>query len=125
MMNVAPDADTTMAVHRATGLPVMKAKAFIMTKSPELVRRILEGHRVQLITQPGGLSDPIEDDPVVGWTVRQVLEQTGLEIEAAHAHDRPRGLCYLIWRTAQERLLREHAIVWYSPEQMNPATIFD
>ncbi len=126
MAKIVPDASTTMAMHRATGLPVMEAKAFIIEESPELVRRILEGHRVQLMTQTWvRLHDPIEDDPVAGGTVRQVLEQTGSEIEAEHAHERPRGLCYLIWHTAQKRLLLDHAIVWYTPAQMNPCSCFD
>ena len=146
MMTNVPDAETTMAVHRATGLPVMKAKEFIMTAAPELVRRILEGHRVRhfihLSKLPSELvdkiieasedqssetflRDPIEDDPAVGKIIHEVLERTSLELEARYAKERPMGLCHLIWRTAQERLLHEHSLVWYSPAQMNPGCCFD
>lgn len=146
MTPIQADAETIMALRRATGLPVLKAREFLTTSAPELVQRILDGYRVRHIERLGSLPkelrekiveasekqsphsflcNPIEDDPEVGATVREVLERTSHEIEASYALDRPRGLCHLIWRTAQERLLRQHSITWYTPAQMNPGTCFD
>jgi hypothetical protein len=135
-----------MAIHKATGLPVMQAREFITASSAELIQRILDGHRVRHATHLGHLpdelasriigasdmqadahflQDPIQDDPLVGPIVRRVIEEVSRELETAHAHNRPRGLCHLIWRTTQERLLQDHSIVWYSPAQMNPGSCFD
>lgn len=146
MRAIKPDAQTTIAIHKATGLSVLKAREFIIASPAELIQRILDGHRVRHATHLSRLPeelvskilkasdeqdhdqflrDPIEDDPVVGSTVRQVIENVGREIEVLHGSDRPMGLCHLIWRTAQERLLRDHSIVWYSPGQMNPGSCFD
>jgi hypothetical protein len=143
---IKPDAETTMAIHKATGLPVMQAMAFITTSSAELIQRILAGYRVrhtahlaqlndELASRIIGASDtqedahflrdPIENDPRVGPTVRRVIEDVSRELETVHADDRPMGLCHLIWRTTQERLLQDHSIVWYSPAQMNPGSCFD
>lgn len=119
-----------MSIRKATGLPVMQAREFITASSAELVQRILDGHRVRHATQLGNLhahflQDPIQDDPLVGPIVRRVIEEVSRELETAHAHNRPRGLCHLIWRTTQERLLQDHSIVWYSPAQLNPGSCFD
>lgn len=144
VLNHQPDAETTMAVHRATGLPVMQAKEFIRTSSPDLVERILAGHQIRYATQLASLPaelagriedasarqrllaflhDPIEDDSTVGPIVRSVMEQASREMEAKHG--RVLGLCHAVWHRTRERLLQEHSIVWYSPAQMNPGSCFD
>jgi hypothetical protein len=141
---IQPDAVTTMAIHKATGLTVLQARDFIMASAPELIQRILDGRRVRHLMRLGTLPkevvgrileasesqsndsflhDPVEDDPEAGPTVRQTLKQVSQELEAIHG--RRMGLCHLIWRTTQDRLLQEHAIVWYSPAQMNPGSCFD
>jgi hypothetical protein len=122
----------------------MQAREFITASSAELIQRILDGHRVRHATHLGQLpdelalriidasdmqadahflQDPIQDDPLVGPVVRQVMEAVSRELEIAE--NRPRGHCHLIWRTTQERLLHDHSIVWYSPAQMNPGSCFD
>lgn len=131
-----------MAVHRATGLPVMQARELIRGSPPDLIDRILAGHQLRhavylasLPAEPGihnasvlqhihePLHDPIEDDEAVGPIVRRVMDQALRDMEAKHG--RVRGLCHASWRLARERLLKEHSIVWYSPAEMNPASCFD
>jgi hypothetical protein len=138
------EAKTVMAVRSATGLGVMKAREFVRNAAPELVRRVLEGHtmlyecwlrslptdqtdRIQLAARRPmvlfHLTDPIGDDPEAGPIVRQVLDEIHRELEAEGGWRI--GFCHLMWRTAKERLLREHGIVWYTPAEMNPGSIFD
>ncbi|MES2706916.1 MAG: hypothetical protein V4726_09975 [Verrucomicrobiota bacterium] len=138
------EAQTAMAIHMATGLPVLRAREFIRTSPPELVKRILEGEhercfrllnsvprdleeRIQQASKEQAtrtyLSDPMENDPETGPIIRRILEAVSREIEAERGC--VMGLCHVIWHTTRERLLREHSIVWYSPAQMNPGSIFD
>jgi hypothetical protein len=133
-----------MALHKATGMPVLQARDFIRSSPPELIQRILNGHNARyanLLTnlppdlanrvqnasdsQPENqpLHDPFEDDPLIGPVIRRVLDEALRDMIAQHGDKM--GLCHLTWRTAQERLLRVHSIVWYSPAQMNPGSCFD
>ena len=133
-----------MAVHRATGLPILQAREFIRSSPPDLIDRILAGHQIRYATHlaslPPELSsriqdasavqrvhqllyDPIEDDEIFGPIVRRVMEQADRDMEAQHG--RVMGLCHAIWRLTRDRLLQEHSIIWYSPAQMNSGSCFD
>lgn len=137
-------AERVMAIRKATGLPVLEARAFIQKAPPELVERVLEGDRMRYecwrrsvpaeLTDKIGcaahqrsncayLRDPAEDDPETGPVIREILDQVTEELKPEEGWQM--GLCHLIWRTAKERLLREHSIVWYTPSEMNPGSIFD
>lgn len=127
MKAIEPNAEETMAIRRATGLPVLEAKEFIRSSSPELIQRILDAHSARCAagTQEAreALRDPIEDDAVAGAVVRKVLAEVERDVEAEYGT--LRMLCHLIWNNARRRLLEEHGIVWYSPAQMNPGSVFD
>ncbi|HWB01508.1 MAG TPA: hypothetical protein VG796_00700 [Verrucomicrobiales bacterium] len=127
MKAIEPSAEETMAIRRATGLPVLEAKEFIRSSSPELIQRILDAHsaRRAVATQEAreALHDPIEDDAVAGAVVRRVLAEVERDVKAECGTLRMQG--HLIWNNARKRLLKEHGIVWYSPAQMNPGDVFD
>lgn len=126
-----PDAKTIMAMHRATGLPVLKARDLILSSPPELIRRIQESHRTRMRMREAGrpqqedinLHDPIGDDPALGPIVHRVLEESTESLRPPESWERE--LCHAIWRDAERRLLQEHSIVWYSPKWMNPGAVFD
>jgi hypothetical protein len=119
-----PDAEKTMAIRRATGLPVLEAEKFIQSSSPDLIRRILDAHRaVSKDSRTISLHDPIGDDAMMGAVVRSVRAEVEREVEANHGT--LRTTAHLVWNTMRRKLLEEHGIVWYSPAQMNPGSVFD
>ena len=79
------EAETTMAVHRATGLPFLQAREFIRTSPPNLIERILTRRQIRCATYlaalPTGLSERIQDAAEV-QAVRQSLNDP-IEYDAA------------------------------------------
>lgn len=63
--------------------------------------------------------DPLEDDPVHGPVIKQVMDEV---IERSEGR---RLRCHSLWFET-DRILRErHGITWFSPSRMNPGTIYD
>lgn len=105
--------------HKATGCPVMKAKAELLSMEPELRSRVFKA----ALNQPGqfgGLHDPIEDDPATCELIRAAAR----EAESLICQTIGRGRCHRIW-LEQERILAAKGITWFSPVVMNPWTMFD
>ena len=139
-----------MAFRAATGLPVLQAKEFMASHSTDLVDRILKAaaarihlpdvnalatvtpdlldrifHAAEMRKRSRFLTDPIEEDPDVGPTVRRVLDETTEVVTREAEGQRRLGLCHRVWGLTKERLSREHGITWYSPSEMNPGSCFD
>ncbi|MDB6078072.1 MAG: hypothetical protein JWO82_1819 [Akkermansiaceae bacterium] len=135
-----PGAQQVVDLHLATGLGVMKAKAFLEAESAERCERILRAFREQRRHEQGGsLHDPIEDEPVFRERVEAAkaaaLEEHRVLVEGENrklveeglgrlAEEWPRGSCHRIWRLMKERL-EQQGILWYSPAEMNPCAVFD
>ncbi|MDQ1925105.1 hypothetical protein [Massilia pseudoviolaceinigra] len=105
--------------HKATGCPVMKVKAELLSMEPELRSRVFKA----ALTQPrewGGLRDPIENDPAT----RELVGAAAREAETLVGATAGRGRCHRIW-IEQKRVLALQGISWFSPVEMNPWTVFD
>jgi len=70
----------------------------------------------------GTLLDPIEDDPAMLPILREAEQMAEAELA-----DRNHGLgfCNLLWRTKQRILAEKFNVVWFSPADMDPYSIFD
>ena len=107
------------ACHKATGCPVMKAKAELLSMEPELRSRVFRA----ALRQPdewGGLRDPIENEPATGELVGAAARAA--EMLVSETAGRGRG--QRIW-FEQKRILAAQGITWFSPPDMNPWTVFD
>lgn len=71
------------------------------------------------------LTDPIEEDPEIGPTVRRVLNEMTEVMRREADGQRQLGLCHRVWTLTKDRLLREHDMKWYSPAEMNPGSCLD
>jgi hypothetical protein len=93
------------------------------TPDPELNRRReLALRRSQSGEARGGiLYDPISDDPVYAW----VIKEAGLRASEEIGKPYEMGSCHLVWRRMKEILKEEFDITWYSPREMNPQVRFD
>jgi hypothetical protein len=107
-----------IAYHKATGCPVMTAKAALMAMEPLLRSRVINAALNQ--SELSRLHDPIEDDPVLCERIRAAKE----EAEFVAGPTATRGQCHRIW-LEQERILAAQGITWFSPAMMNPWMVFD
>lgn len=107
------------AYHKATGCPVMKAKAELLSMEAELRSRVLRAVLAQS-DRWGRLHDPIEDDTAKCERIRAAAKTA----EALVGHEIGRGRCHRIW-FEQTRILATQGITWFSPAVMNPWTVFD
>lgn len=107
------------AYHKATGCPVMKAKAELLSMEPELRSRVFKA----ALGQPsewGGLRDPIEADPAT----RELVSVAARAAERLVGETVGRGRSHRIW-FEQKRILAAQGITWFSPADMNPGIAFD
>lgn len=107
------------AYHKATGCPVMKAKAALLLMEPELRSRVFKAALGQP-RQRGGLRDPIENDPAT----RELVAAAAKVADTLVSEALRRGRCHRIW-FEQKRLLAAQGIAWFSPADMNPGIVFD
>lgn len=107
------------AYHKATGCPVMKAKAELLSMEPELRSRLFRA----ALGQPNEwnwLRDPIENDPATHELVRVAAKAA----EELVGETIGRGRGHRIW-FEQKRILAAQGITWFSPADMNPRIVFD
>lgn len=107
------------AYHKATGCPVIKAKAELLSMEPELRSRVFKA----ALGQPsewGGLRDPIEADPAT----RDLVGVAAREAERLVGKTVGRGRGHRIW-FEQKRILAAQGITRFSPADMNPRIVFD
>ena len=69
----------------------------------------------------GILYDPISDDPVYAWAIKEAGMRASEEVGKPYEM----GSCHLVWRRMKEILSEEFDITWYSPREMNPRVRFD
>lgn len=113
------------------------SKLFLMSRSPELCKRILDAR----IQQPGSntLHDPIEDHPdyaemfgaIRDFTEKELRGEIAIENAARRdagddtvLSEWPLGTCHLMWRRMKDGLAAQ-GITWYSLAEMNPEHHFD
>jgi hypothetical protein len=85
-------------------------------------RRELAWHRSQSgEARIGILYDPISDDPVYAWAIKEAGMRASEEVGKPYEM----GSCHLVWRRMKEILSEEFDITWYSPREMNPRVRFD
>ena len=111
--------DDLIAFHKATGCPLSEARRELMRMETELRERILIAVRSDR-SSDFGLSDPIEQDPVI----RRKVRQAGAKAEEL-VSDKGLGRCHAVWARQAQILWDQDGIRWYSPAQMNPLTDFD
>lgn len=116
-----PTTEQVFAYHKATGCPIRLAQNTLRAMEPLLRERVLIA--IQRPKRQRGLVDPIQEDPHAGPLVSASAEEAR-EL-AQHAGHIGRGSCHFIWREQARILLECHNIVWFSPKQMNPHTIYD
>ena len=90
---------------------------------PELIKRIETAKRLhpQTVASGSSLHDPIEDEAATAQIIKQVSERANAEVE----RNLGIGRCHAVWSTTRKILKAEHNIVWYSPSEMNPDSIYD
>jgi len=104
-----------------------KPKAFgssqMPTPDPELNRRreLAQRRSQSGEARSGILYDPISDDPVYAW----VIKEAGLRASEEIGKPYEMGSCHLVWRRMKQILKEEFDITWYSPREMNPQVRFD
>ncbi len=109
------------AYHKATGCPVIEARALLGSMDPLLRERIFSA--IKKPRNALGLQDPIQDDPQIGALV--TLARMEAEEIADRAGRTGRGICHFIWREQTRILLEKHNLVWFSPSKMNPRIVYD
>lgn len=116
-----PTTEEVFAYHKATGCPVMLAKDTLRAMQPLLRARVLLA--IQRPKRQVGLVDPLQDDPHFG----RLISAAAVEARelAQQAGRTGRGSCHFVWREQARILLERHDIVWFSPKQMNPHTVYD
>lgn len=121
-MAAPPTPDQIHRLHRATGLGMREARE-LLSWQPELGERILRAAQ----TQKDRLHDPLENDPQHGPVIAAALERARAESAELKPDDDAlkRGLIHWIWKRAKQILREEHGLVWYSPAEMNPGSVFD
>ena len=111
-----------MKVRKATGLSPVDAKRFAQTAQRELLQRILRAAEYQ---QSGRLHDPIEDDPDHAAVIADASRRAEIETNAELAKMIvSRGRARAIWRK-KKQILADQGLLWFSPGEMNPGTVFD
>jgi len=121
-----PTAKNVIAVHKATGLTVFRAKQFILYNPDELCARIIKAKSNAL-----GLYDPIEDDPSLSAQISEAKAEDEKIVDRMQAE---RGLdkslcyfgwCHTYWRETKRILRDRFGIEWFSPAEMNPGVKYD
>lgn len=124
-MKMKPTAKNVIAVHKATGLTVFRAKQFILY-NPKLCARIIKAKSNSL-----GLYDPIEDEPSLlvqiseakaeaEKTVDRMKAEIGLDKSPCHF-----SWCYTYWCETKRILRDRFGIEWFSPAEMNPRVKYE
>ena len=90
---------------------------------PELERRREWARRTNKRSHPRipMLYDPISDDPVYAWAIKEAGQMAREEMGAPYKM----GDCHVFWRRKKEILREKFDITWYSPRDMNPRVKFD
>ncbi|MEM6394043.1 MAG: hypothetical protein AAF797_14855 [Planctomycetota bacterium] len=85
--------------------------------------RELEKRQALAASQQDGpnLYDPIEDDPEFVQIIAEADRLTDLKLHGANHF----GSCHEFWETKQAILKERFGIEWFSPNDMNPLTLFD
>lgn len=118
--------DEVRGLRQATGAPIRLVIRFL-TDTPEPLRsRVLQAITDRETSGATGfLRDPVETD----LATRTTFEQVSAEVR----HDLPHSpdfvgrmgnfgrVCFEI----QRRLREDHGIIWFTPTEMNPWTIFN
>lgn len=107
------------AYHKATGCPVMKAKAELLKMEDALRSRVLKAAHEQS-GGGNGLHDPIENEPAMRELISAAA--TAARMLAGPAAGRGQGHRF---RREQKRLLALQGVTWFSPAEMNPGLVFD
>lgn len=107
------------AYHKATGGPVMKAKAELLKMEAELRSRVLKAVQEQS-GGCGGLHDPIENDPAMRELIRAATRAAQMLVGPAAGRGQGHHL-----RIEQKRLLAVQGITWFSRAEMNRGIVFD
>jgi hypothetical protein len=108
-----------LAYHKATGCPLEDARHELDAMDPDLRERVVIASR----THSGEdhlLTDPIEQDPVVGPKVRQAEKEAERRVKYDGI-----GRCHAVWHEQARILWDKYRIRWYSPAQMNPQVLMD
>lgn len=69
------------------------------------------------------LHDPIEDHPEYSDLIKRVGEEALDQVKREAGPGL--GLCHAVWGSMATILRERHGIVWYSPSEMNPLTMYD
>lgn len=103
--------------------PKVSDSPLVPTPDPELNRRreLAQRRSRSGEARRGILYDPISDDPVYAW----VIKETGLRASEEVGKPCEMGRCHLVWRRMKKILKEEFDITWYSPREMNPRVRFD
>ena len=114
-----------MLLRRATGIPILVTRKYLLDASPVFRARLLTAARKKVENPHSAhrfLSDPIEDDPAF----QKIFSAVGERVEEL-LKDRPKrlGLCHLHWTTRKRILAEEYGIEWFTPQQLHPGCIFD
>jgi hypothetical protein len=90
---------------------------------PELERRREIARRTNKPKDPRipMLYDPINDDPVYAWAIKEADQMAEEEIGKPYKM----GSCHVFWRRKKQILREKFDITWYSPRDMNPTVRFD
>ena len=103
--------------------PKVRDSPLVPTPDPELNRRreLAQRRSQSGEARSGILYDPISDDPVYAWVIKEAGMRASEEIGKPYEM----GHCHLVWRRMKEILKEEFDITWYSPREMNPRVRFD
>jgi hypothetical protein len=130
-------ADLVMRFRAVTGCPVTEAQQFLsLFPSERQVDYVNAAERYH----GKDLHDPVEDDVLIGPLFTSICKEVQREIEAwqqgqKELADRSpevaellvsgRGLIHRYWSRVKELMWERHGIVWKSPAEMNPWSVFD
>lgn len=70
------------------------------------------------------LHDPIQDDPALRSAFRRAGKLAAARLKESGIEG-CMGACLALWSYEQDVLREEFGIVWFTPAQMNPETMFD
>jgi hypothetical protein len=119
-LNLSPS--MVFAFHKRTGAPLLEAKRLLSGMEPELLARVMLAIEEQHGSEKP-LFDPIESDSSYTQLIISVKEQVNEKVRLSNTLGR--GSCFIVWNEIAEVLKRDHAIVWYSPKEMNPFITYD
>jgi hypothetical protein len=114
-------ANDIMDYHKASGLPMHRAKELLTAMPPEIRERVLLA-----VKQKGDrrlLVDPIETDLALAEFVCEAAAEANRTADSAGHQGR--GRCHFVWSMQKRILTERHGITWLSPADMNPAVVFD